>query len=403
MRNFRIFWASQTLSVAGDAFSLIAVPLLVLHSTGSVAKMGLLTALAAAGNLLTGFFAGAIVDRFDRRRLLITADVARFVLYGSIPVAWLLAGDGAKPLWLLYLVAPLAAGFGMLFQVGYVTAVAGLVGPDKITEANGKLFASHAAAGIGGTLCAGLVSGAFGASVAIAADAATFAVSALGLLLVRLRKLDGVPGKVSAWKGFAVGAGFLWRHPVLRSLTLLLVVFHFFYLGITDIIIYYVRNVLGHPDRTVGYVMAMAAVGTVAGSLAVGPLRRRFGFGVCWIMPTFLLGVAVAGIGLTTTVAVIAMLALACICFASISGICSMSLRQQITPDHLLGRVTSAYWTVQQSLAPIGAAVLTAATARSGVTQVLLVSGSILAAVGLTGAFTPVRQPHPERLGMDPA
>src|SRR5690348_10743678 len=163
-RSFGIFWIVQTLSVAGDMFSFVAIPLLVLASTGSVARMGLLTAAAGVGRIVAGFFAGTIVDRFDRRTLLISCDAARAVLLGAVVVS---------PSWIVYLVSPLAAAAGMVFQVAYVAAVPNLVEPpdgrgsggadrDRITEANGRLNATFAAATIVGPTLAGLACHAFG-------------------------------------------------------------------------------------------------------------------------------------------------------------------------------------------------------------------------------------------------
>lgn len=398
-RNFTTFWVSQTLSVAGDSFSLIAVPLLVLRATGSVAQMGLLTGAAGVAAIGSGFFAGAIVDRFDRRRLLIAADLARLVLYGLIPLAWMFGPH----LWVVYATVPLAAVFGMVFQVGYVTAVSNLVERHEITEANGRLFASQAAAGIGGTIAAGVVSGAFGPVTAIGVDAVTFGISALGLMFVRLRPQALEVKGIHPVRDFAAGLRFLWQQPVLRALTILLCFFHFFHVGFTDILIFYLKQVREQPDRTVGAVVALTTLGVVAGSLVVAPLRRRWGFGTSWIGSVLLTGVSVALVGFTASIPVIAVLAMAAIFFTSIGGINSMSLRQQVTPDHLLGRVTSAFWTVHKALSPIGAAVLTAATGRFGVTQVLLVSGSVFLLVGVVAMFTPINSAHPERLGMDAA
>jgi len=99
-RNFSIFWAAQTLSVAGDSFAYIAIPLLVLHATGSVAQMGLLTGVAGAASVGAGVFAGVLADLLDRRTLLICCDLARMVLYGTIPLAWSLrAASRRSPPW----------------------------------------------------------------------------------------------------------------------------------------------------------------------------------------------------------------------------------------------------------------------------------------------------------------
>ncbi|GAB3884972.1 MFS transporter [Microbispora bryophytorum] len=398
-RDFTVFWASQTLSVAGDSFALIAVPLLVLHVTGSVAQMGLLTGLASAASVAAGVFAGVLVDRLDRRRLLIWCDVARTVLYGVVPVAW---AFGPK-IWLLYVVLPLSEAIGMVFQVAYVTAVRGLVDADRITEANGRLYATAAAAGIGGPLLAGVVAGWFGPTAAVAINAASFGVSALGVLLIRLRRQPAPPPTAKeargSWHELLAGARFLWRQPVLRALTVLLSFFIFLTLGLTDVLIYHLKHDLGQSDGAVGVVLAVAALGTVAGSLLVGPVRRRLGFGASWIGAIAVAGFAIVGLGVSTGVPVAGAAAAAYLACVSVAGICSMSLRQQVTPDHLLGRVTSAFWTIHFSLGPAGAAVLTWGAQSHGVEVVCLLAGAACLLIAVTAFFTPIRQQNPELSG----
>ena len=162
-RGFTVFLAAQTLSVAGDSFALIAVPLLVLRATGSVAQMGLLTGAAGAATVVAGIFAGILADRLDRWHLMAACDVARMVLYGLIPLAWAFHPQ----VWLLYVILPVCAAIGMIFQVGYVTVVPALSGPARITEANGLLYAAQSAAGVAGPLLAGLVSALLGPAGAI--------------------------------------------------------------------------------------------------------------------------------------------------------------------------------------------------------------------------------------------
>jgi len=148
-RNFGTYWIAQSLSVAGDSFAYIAVPLLVLQATGSVARMGLLTAVAGAASVVAGVFGGVLVDRLDRRTLMIIADLARLVLYGLVPLAWL----AGPQVWLLFVVLPLCEAIGMVFQIASVTAVRNLVDRDRITEANGRLQATYAAVGVAGPRC----------------------------------------------------------------------------------------------------------------------------------------------------------------------------------------------------------------------------------------------------------
>lgn len=393
-RDFGIFWASQTLSTAGDWFAFIAIPLLVLHATGSAVLMGLLTGAGGLASVVSGVFAGVLVDRLDRRHLMIACDLARMVLYAAIPLAWLFGPQ----VWLLYVVLPLCQAIGMVFQVAYVAAVPCLVDRGRITEANGRLSATYAAAAVVGPQLAGLVSGWLGPPAAVALDAASFALSAAGLYLIRLREPEAAPAttRTGPVAQLLAGARFLWRTPVLRTLTVLLLFVMFVSLGLTDVLIYYVKQTLGRPDSTAGLVFGVGAVGSVAGALLVAPVRRRMGFGATWIGGQLACGLALAGIGLTGRIPLVAALVAAYLCGSGMAGTASMSLRQEITPGHLLGRVTAAFWTIQSSLAPVGAAVLMWAVGRYGVTAVGLVAGAGSVLIALAALGTPVRQPHPE-------
>jgi MFS family permease len=391
-RDFGIFWTAQTLSVLGDSFALIALPLLVLQATGSLARMGLLTAVGGAASVLAAVFAGALVDRVDRRRLLIACDLARMVLYGVIPLVWLFG----PRVWLLYVVLPLCEALGMLFAVGYVTVVRSLVGTAQLTEANGRLNATAAAAGVLGPLCAGIVAAWTGPAAAVGVDAASFGVSAACLLFVRFAARsghdDGTPAKrANLWQDLRAGITFLHGHPVLRSLTALLFVFSFLTLGLNDLVIYHLKHDLGHDDGTVGTVMAVGALGTITGALLVARFRRRLGFGPTWTGAVAVSGLAFVGLGWAGEVPVVAALSAAFLACVAIAGTCSMSLRQEVTPEPLLGRVTSAFWTLQYAAAPLGAAVLTWAAEHQGTAPVGLVAGACCVLIAVAALFTPIR------------
>ena len=134
------------------------------------------------------------------------------------------------------------------------------------------------------------------------------------------------------------------------ALTVLLTFFIFATYGLPDVLIYYLKHGLGQGDGVVGLVLAIAALGTVAGALAVAPLRRRLGFGRlldrrAWCCA----GSPSAGLGASGSVPAVAVLAAFYLGCISVAGISSMSLRQEVTPDYLLGRVTAAFWTIHFS------------------------------------------------------
>ena len=398
-RNFNVFLSVQTLSVVGDSFSVLAMPLLVFHATGSVVQMGLLTGLAGAGSILTGIFAGVLADRVNRRALLIACDVVRALVYALIPLVWLFSPQ----IWLLYVVVPIGAALGMIFQVAYVAVVPGLVDEGQIMKANSRLYGTYSMASVAGPMLAGLLSAVYGPSAAIAADAGSFAVSAVGLCFVRprLRSATAVgdaPPVQAGWKDVLVGARFLWRHPALRALTILLSFLTFLTLGLIDLIIFHLKHGLGQPDSAAGYVLASAAVGSMAAAVFAGFARRSLGFGACWIGSYALCGVAISFIGLSANVPTVAVLATVFLFCRGIAGICSMSLRQEVSPDRLLGRVTSAFWTIHATLGPIGAALLTWGAARYGVAVVCMTAGISCLAIALCATLTPIRHPRPELL-----
>ncbi|MFJ6049817.1 MFS transporter [Streptomyces sp. NPDC092307] len=408
-KDFTVFWLGQALSVLGGSVSMLALPLLVLHATGSIVQMGLVTVVSGATAIGTGVFAGYVVDRVDRRRLMIVCDLARAVLLGSVPLVWWLAGP---QVWLLYVLTALAAVLKTLFDVAYVTAIPQLVRTQDLTAANGRLMGTFALGSLLGPVVAGFLTAGVGADWALALDGATFLVSAASLGWVRFtvrpagdgadevvdeavdEAVDGVAAKAGAGvlrEMFVVGFRFLWSHPLLRPLTIQLTLLTFVTMGATDLLIYRVQHDLGRDAATLGYVIAVSGAGSVAAALSAGRLRRVLGFGTCWLASIAMIAVGVTVTGVSRSVPVIAALAAVFMFGITLGGICTMTLRQEVTPDHLLGRVTSAFWTVHNASGPVGAAVLTLLAARHGVPAVSLAGGALCLLILGGGLLTPLR------------
>lgn len=191
---------------------------------------------------------------------------------------------------------------------------------------------------------------------------------------------------------FLAGARFIVRHPALRTLTVLLTALSALIFGVNDVLIYHLKHDLGQTGGAVGYVLAAGIAGTLSGSAVVARVRRRFGFAATWIGAWALCGPAVAAVGLADRVPVVAVAATGVLFCTGVAGIASMSLRQEVTPPPLLGRVTSAFWTMHASLAPVGATVLTAAAAGFGAAATLAVAGALCTAIALSALLTPLRK-----------
>lgn len=395
-RDFTVFWLGQGLSVLGGSVSYVALPLFVLHVTGSGFQMGLVTGLGGAVAIAAGAFAGHVVDRVDRRRLMIGCDLARGVLLCSVPLLWALGGSGV---WLLYGLTALVAVLKALFDVAYVTAVPALVDPADLAAANGRMMGSFAVGTMAGPLVAGALVAGVGADWALALDGATFLVSAASMGWVRFaaRRAEPVeePKGTKLREGFVVGFRFLWADALLRPLTVLLTLLTFVTLGSTDLLIFRITEELGRGEESVGYVIAVSGIGVVAAALAAGPLRRALGFGACWLGSTALIGVALAVIGTGRSLPVIAVAAVLFMFGLTVGAVCSMTLRQEVTPGHLLGRVTSAFWTVHNASGPVGAALLMWLAVRHGVPAVSLAAGTLCLLIAGSGLLTPLRGSGP--------
>jgi len=366
--------------------------------------MGLLTGVASVCYVVTGMFAGIVVDRLDRRRLMIWCDVCRVVLYALIPLWWI---QGPQ-VWLLYVVMASASVSDMVFEVAYVAAVVNLVMAERLVHANSRLQTTNAVAYIVGPALAGVLAAAFGTTVAIGLDAATFAGSAMGLSIIRFRGAAGdhptsQPDLASIKHEFLAGISFIWQNGVLRSLTVLLTLITFLSLGLTDVFIYQVRHGLHQGNQAVGVVLGLAGAGSIAAAGLAPTLRKLLGFGGCWLGSYVLCGAAVVFAGLSTDLLALATMATLFTFGSTLAGVCSMTLRQQITPDQLLGRVTSAFWTIHSALGPLGAALITFVVARAGVRLPMVSIGVAFLAIVAVGILTPARQRDPcSRPGMDP-
>ena len=395
-RSFLIFWSGQTLASLGNMFALIAMPLLVLQATGQVAQMGLVTATFTVGQLVSGLFAGQLVDALNRRVLMIICDAGRAVIFATIPLTWIFFGP---QVWLIYVVTALGSVLGMIFQVGYVTAVANLVEKDQIITANGYINASMAISAMIGPLLGGVAVARFGPAIALSAQTAAFAISALSLMLVRLRpvaadaaKAQGSEHGISA---LLAGVRYLFGQPVLCAVSVILLAYGLATGAGLDLFIFHIKSDLHQDGTAVGFVFAASSIGAIIGSLAAGIIRKRLGFGPAYLGAVILSGLPFMVIGMSYNLYVVAGLAAVFQLVSMVMGINSMSLRQEITPDALLGRVTAAFWTVSGVMTPLGAALGTALAARIGAPWTFFWMGLLMVVIGLAGIFSPARQRRP--------
>jgi MFS family permease len=357
-RDFRRFWAGETVSLFGDQITLIALPLVaVLELNASAAQMGLLGAAALLPNLLFSLHAGAWVDRRGRRRVTMMATaVGRAALLATIPVAY---AFGALSFAQLYAVGFLVGTLSVFFNVSYSTLFVSLVPREQYLEAGSLLHGSRAFSYVAGPSVGGVLVQALSAPVAIIVDAFSFVVSAL-----TLRSISPVEPPVEHAERGHVKSGirFIRRSDVVRSSLLATATINFFNFVFWALFILYATRELGVRAGALGLVLGAGAVGGVLGAVFASRIAGWLGVG-----PAFVLGSALfpAPLVLVPLAGGSRPVVLGCLFlaeFASGFGVMVLdiniqAIRAAVTPERLLARVSGAYMVVNYGVRPIGSLV----------------------------------------------
>lgn len=358
--NFQRLLIAQAISNVGDGVTLVAMPLLATHYTRDPVLIAGATVAQGLPWLFFSLHAGVVVDRLDRRRLMIAADTLRFVVLFLFVVMIFAGRDGIA---LLYVVAFILATAETVYSSSAQSIIPQVVGDDDeaLDTANGRIEATAVTGqqfigpALGGLLFAAALSAPF------LLDALTFAASAL--LLLRMQ------GRFSAVTSSAVAVnprrsilreiteGLRWiRHdPVLRLIFVLIGSASFLQGSAFGLLALYARDVLVVSAAVFGLVWAIAAAGDLLGSLATGRLREMLGAGRTITAAIAASGVGYLLIGVSSEVVLFAV-GLAISGFSVVTAnIVLMSLRQRLTPDRLLGRVSSVMRLGTHGLYPLGA------------------------------------------------
>jgi len=350
----------QTISNFGSGITGIALPLTaVLILSASPAQMGILGALDGLAVVMFGLLAGVWVDRVRRRPMLIAADLGRALLLGSIPLAALLGVLGMTQ---LYGVAALVGILTVFFNVADESYLPSLIPQEQLVEANSKLGMSDSLAEMSGPALAGPLVQLLSAPLAIAFDALSFLVSALGVGLIRTPEpqLKLPAQQQSTWRESIAGLRALWQDSRLRALAISGGLFNFFGNFIGTLYILYIVRELHMSALVVGFLVAAGGLSALVGTFIAGRVIRRIGVGIA-------IGGMLAFYGLTGSLIVLArgplwlaatfLFAAQLIGDASISiyFIAEVSLRQAIIPRDLLGRVNASMQLVTRGAMPVAA------------------------------------------------
>ncbi len=355
--DFMRLWIGQTISEFGSwlgALALLAI--LVLDATP--VQMGVLETLKALPALLIGLFAGVYVDRQRRRPILLGADIGRAILLGLVVI---LAFSGLLQMFLLYFVAFLVGSLTVLFNLAYQAYVPRLVRRGELVEANSKLGATASLAEIGGPALGGFLVQIISAPLTLLLDAVSYLISAIFVGTIgRPEPAVSRPKiKRSIWPELTTGLRLVTTHPLLRATAGASAMRNFFGGFFAALYSLYVLRELGLTPVTLGILVGSGGLGAFLGAVITGRFTKRFGWGNSLMISSFIAGLAallipLAGGSRWLAIAILMISQLFGDIFLAIYFINELSLRQSITPDHLLGRVNASFEFLVGGLGTIG-------------------------------------------------
>src|SRR5205809_1367061 len=342
--DFVKLWGSLTITHFGGQVTFLALPLTAaLMLDASPFEVGVLTALEALPFALLGLPAGVMVDRFPKLPIIIAADVGRALALLAVPIgAWL----GMLSMPVLYVVGFLVGTGSIIGWPAYQVFMTERVGRSNLVEANAKIGISDSAAQLVGPGIAGMLIQWLTAPFAILLDAFCFLMSALMLRGIPPATTDAPKARprnmvAEIREGLAV----VRNNPTLRSLVWSIGLWQIFRHAFIAIVVLYAARELGFSAGHVGVMFMMAGVGSLAAATFTAKLNARFGMG-----RTMLAGLAGTGVSWLVMASAMGPPWLTSLLFAAslfmldlsamIFFINYLTLRQAVTPDRLLGRVT---------------------------------------------------------------
>ena len=299
----------------------MALPWLVLQLTESPFQLGVVGALEFVPFVLFGLIVGVYADRWDRRRILLIADLVRFAVLASVPLA---AFFHVLTLAQLYLVAFIAGTARVWFEVAHYSLIPALVSPARAVEANSSLEVTEGVSSLVGPALGGLLIKVLGAATALLADALSFLLAAAAWYSLGPR-----PSEMLAevgWRAQLV-AGLRWvrHHRVILENTLSGLVLNIVFAAVTTVYVFYAQHELHFDAARTGLALGLAGIGPIAVATSAPVLRRRFRLGQLLLAELFVVGPLLALLDVAPLVPAVPALLLVALSFGLASGAAILS------------------------------------------------------------------------------
>lgn len=400
-RPFALLWAGSTVSAMGDAMTWVAL-VWIAFERGGAGLVSALVVVSTAPVIVGGFAMGLLLDRFDRRRVLVRVNLVLGIAVASVP-AWF-ALVGPPPTWLLFVVSGLYGLLKMANWAGVPSLIPALVGDEDLNTANAMEAATFGIADVAGPAIAGALIALIGAHEVLAIDAVSYLVFLACLMALRGRLPAFEPRPAhEARPSLRPAFRFMWRTPAVRATTLMFMAYNVGEGMLLVLMPTFSREVLAGGPATYGALLSVFSLSTLAGSVAIGATTWRWPLGRSIALGQMLAGLAFLGLAFTHSfVGAAAALALAGLLGSPLT-IWAQTIRMRLTPEAMRGRVFGVLRTLMQSTPPAGGALAGVLLGGPAVAVPVLVMSGLMAVPGAIGLVAPALAPeHTDPPAEDP-
>ena len=375
--NYWRLWTASVISNLGDGISTIAYPWLASAVTRNPLHIAAVAFVTRLPWLLFSLPAGVITDRVDRRKLAAWMDVGRFVVTLGVALVVLAAEPNlASPDDVATGLSPVPANAGFLLAIIYVAALLlgsaevlrdnsaqtllpSIVDKEHLEVANGRMWGAEMVMNsfIGPPIAGLLIAVAF--SLPFFIDAGSFAVAAALVFFIAgefkpQRNADVAGSRPSFWEELKTGVAWLWGHQLFRPMAIALGILNGTYMMAMATFVLFAQEVLELDAKGFGLLATGVAAGGVIGSLTAHRITARLGQGPSLFLAILLIAGSLLVSGLTSSFWVFWAMGLVSALWSVVWNVITVSLRQSLIPDHLLGRVNSVYRFVGWGTMPLG-------------------------------------------------
>jgi MFS family permease len=398
IRDFRLVWIGESISVLGDQFYAVALPWLVLQMSNSALTLSTVLMVGIIPRTILILLGGAIVDRTSPRLLMLGSNAVRCVVVGALAVLVL---TGHAQLWYLYVVSFVAGVVAAVFYPAFDSINPSLLPEESLGAGNAVLQGSAQLAGLIGPVLAGAIIAAMasarGNGTALTVDAVSFGVATVALTFMRgggRRRAHQEYGTADIADGEAAGlladiregVAYVWHEPILRSMVMVTLAANFAVAGPVEIGLATLAHNRYHSAAAFGLMLTAFGVGALIGTVTVGArgtLRRRGPITIA-LCASFSVGLVLIGLSPNPapTAVILALLGVG----NGVLGVGVITWLQAGAAPHMLGRVMSVFAFSSFGLTPLSF-LLSGIIAQINVTLLFSLGAAVMALVTVGVTF----------------